>query len=121
MTLMAANQDVAAHCKRRLIVIKKSKSVKIPDTMIHHSYYTFSPWPKSLTMRLPFFLITDYLGSLFFLLHSKFKWAKVIRPTKANALAQNISTNAAGCLRGAEALTITGNGYQLMQLLGVRF
>jgi len=41
--------------------------------------------------------------------------------TKANDLAQSISTYTAGCLRGAEALPVTGNGYQMMQLSRVRF
>jgi len=34
---------------------------------------------------------------------------------------QSISIYAASCLRGAEALPITGNGYQVMQLSRVRF
>ena len=45
----------------------------------------------------------------------------MIRPKKANALAQNISIYAAGCLHGAEALTVTGNGYSGDAIVGSAF
>ncbi|WP_150046218.1 MULTISPECIES: penicillin-insensitive murein endopeptidase [Methylomonas] len=47
-------------------------------------------------------------------------WAKVAAPTKS-ARAESIGSYTNGCLRGAQALPVTGVGYQVMRLSRNRF
>jgi len=47
-------------------------------------------------------------------------WGKVVAPTKSSR-AESIGTYTNGCLRGAQALPITGVGYQVMRLSRNRF
>jgi penicillin-insensitive murein endopeptidase len=70
-------------------------------------------------MRLSVFLLL-LINSIISLASSN-EWAKVTQPTKAKDSPQSIGTYTAGCLSGAAALPINGNGYQVMRLTRSRF
>jgi penicillin-insensitive murein endopeptidase len=70
-------------------------------------------------MRLSVFLLLLINSTI--CLASSNEWAKVTKPTKAESSPQSIGTYTAGCLSGAAALPINGNGYQVMRLSRSRF
>jgi len=72
-------------------------------------------------MRLSFFFILLIISSECLASTSAKDWAKVTQPTKTTGLSQSIGTYTSGCLRGAAALPVNGNGYQVMRLSRTRF
>lgn len=77
--------------------------------------------PYFLIMRLTFFLLSLTISIASIASPAANEWAKVTQPTKTTGSSKSIGTYTAGCLRGAAALPVSGNGYQVMRLSRARY